>query len=154
MKKVLLSFLFIILCSLAYAQDLNTVYNYIKDKSTIKKGGTELFAYDGKQYLITVVSLVVGNKTEANCRTVGSAKAKRDMLSYVNGSEITSCTELINSENTSTDVSGTKTEFSQNFMESIRETVQGSINEISALGGWYSEDRLVYFFSIYKQVQL
>jgi hypothetical protein len=38
----------------------------------------------------------------------------------------------------------------QEYVEVIKETVVGSINQCSSLGGWYSSDKSVYYFAIYK----
>lgn len=134
------------------AQD-NTVLNYIQHKSDIKNGGSGLYKFKKDKYLITVASLAVGNKNELNCKTVGSGKAKRDMLAYINGSNILSYTELITSENVIESLDGKSVTIEQKYVESIRETVLGTINEVKPLGGWYSDDKSVYYFAIYKTIQ-
>ena len=154
MKGFLSVFLILLFHAFSFGQDLSIAFNYVKDKSSIREGGTDLFAYNGESYLITVASVVVSNKSETKCKTVGSAKAKRDMISFVNGSEITSYTELKVIETASTGADGTKVVSSQSFTEDIQEIVIGTINEIKPLGGWYSEDRSVYYFAIYKHIHL
>lgn len=134
------------------AQD-NTVLNYIQHKSDIKNGGSGLYKFKKDKYLITVASLAAGNKNELNCKTVGSSKAKRDMLAYINGSNISSYTELITSENVIESLDGKSVTIEQKYVESIRETVLGTINEVKPLGGWYSDDKSVYYFAIYKTIQ-
>lgn len=136
----------------AAAQD-NTMLNYIQHKSDIKEGGTGLYKFKKDTYLITVVSLTVGTKTELNCKTVGSGKAKRDMIAYVNGSDIASYTELVTSETVSETLESKSVTIEQKYVESIKETVLGTINEVKTLGGWYSDDKSVYYFAIYKSVQ-
>lgn len=134
------------------AQD-NTVLNYIQHKSEIKEGGSGLYKFKEDKYLITVASLAVGNKNELNCKTVGSGKAKRDMIAFINGSRISSYTELITSENVTESLDGKSVTIEQKYVESIKETVLGTINEVKPLGGWYSDDKSVYYFAIYKTVQ-
>lgn len=134
-----------------------TVLNYIQTKSDIREGGSDLFEYDGVTYLITVSQVAVstsrGSKTEQQCKTVGSAKAKRDMLTYINGSDITSSTRLCNSEVVTDGLNGTKVECKQEYVEEIRERVVGTIAQVNPLGGWYSEDKSVYYYAIYKIIQ-
>lgn len=152
-------FLFLYLLAVAlllpcrlFAQD-NYLFEYIQRKSDIKEGGTGLFKYKNDTYLITVSSLSVGAKTELNCKTVGSAKAKRDMLAYVNGSDITSYTELVTTETVTDALSGNTVDIEQKYYEFIKETVFGTINEIKPLGDWYSDDKAVYYYAIYKIIQ-
>lgn len=123
---------------------------YIQKKSEIREGGSSVYNYNEETYVITVSSLVVGNKKEQTCKTVCSAKAKRDMLAYINGSEIYSYTELKTSETVSGTLSGQVVEARREFVEVIKERVIGTINQVVPLGGYYSEDRSIYYFVIYK----
>lgn len=151
MKRFLVIVVSLFFSLLSYSQP-KPVFNYIKDKSDISEGGSGVFEYKGTQYLISVAYLAVGTKNESDCKKVGAAKAKKEMLAYVNGTDITSYTELVTSEETIETISGIKSEYKQNYTESIKESVIGMINEINPLGGWYSEDGSVYYFAIYKQI--
>lgn len=133
-------------------ENSKTIFNFIQSKSDIQEGGSGLFQYENTTYLITVSPVIVGTKTEGDCKKVGSTKAKRDMLSYINGSDISSYTELALTEEITETLEGKKIEVGQIYKEVIRESVLGTINEINPLGGWYSEDRSVYYFAIYKSV--
>jgi hypothetical protein len=135
------------------AQDnILSLRNYIQTGSSIGEGGTELFEYQGVTYLISVVPVVVSSKSEIQCKTVGNAKAKKEMLGYINGTDITSSTILTYSETSTTTLEGTKVECKQEYIESIKESVIGTISQVTPLGGWYSPDRSVYYFSIYKVI--
>ena len=123
---------------------------YLRDKSEIREGGSGLFNYKDENYVVTVTSLVVGNKSEQACKTTGSAKAKRDMLAYINGSDVSSYTELKTSETVSETLEGEKVEAKQEYIEVIKERVLGTINQCVQLGGYYSDDRSIYYFVIYK----
>ena len=152
MNKSLLVGLLLACCSICIAQSQSEQYlfKYIQNKSEIREGGTNLYNYEGNTYVISVVSVAVGTKNEQDCKTVGSAKAKREMLSFINGSEITSYTEFKVSETTVETVEGQKVTFQQDYVEYIKETVMGTINQCVTLGGWYSEDRSVYYYAIYR----
>lgn len=126
---------------------------YISSESTISEGGSNVYSYNDVTYVVSVAQVVVGTKSEANCRTVGAAKAKREMLSFVNGSEITSYTELKTSETTIDSAEEMEVESIQTFTEFIREDVLGNINGVCPLGGWFSEDRSVYYYAIYKIIE-
>ena len=75
------------------------------------------------------------------------------MLSFVNGSTISSYTELVFSEDVKEGPQGRQVEASQNYTEVIKESVVGSINQITPLCGWYSEDGSVYYYATMKQIQ-
>ena len=154
MKRVLMlaimSTLLMFIPTRSLAQDnISSLRKYIQVKSSIAEGGTELFEYQGVTYLISVVPIVVSSKSEIQCKTVGNAKAKKEILGYINGTDITSSTILTNSETSTTTLEGTKVECKQEYVESIKESVLGTISQVTPLGGWYSPDRTVYYFSIY-----
>ena len=132
---------------------LEVLLDYVQNKSEIREGGSSVYNYEGLTYVISVASVAVGNKTEQICKTAGSAKAKKELLSYVNGSEISSYTELGTSETMSETLEGTKVDAKQEYVEVIRERVQGMINGTVPLGGWYSDDRSVYYYAIYRIVE-
>lgn len=136
------------------AQKTNEIImDYIKEKSSIKEGGSNIYSYERFKYVISVAPVVVGTKSETECKTVGATKAKREMLAFVNGSEITSYTELEIQENTIDCAGERQVESVQTFTESIREEVMGHINGINHLGGWYSDDKSVYYYAIYKIIE-
>ena len=97
MKKL---WILLFVCGLAVdvsAQSL-AFLKYIQEKSDIKEGGCNMYSYKKESYIICVSQVIVGSKNETACRTVGAAKAKRDMLAFVKGSYITSFTELKTTE--------------------------------------------------------
>ena len=96
------------------------------------------------------MQIVVSSKSESQCKTVGNAKAKKEILAYINGADITSSTILTNSETVVDSFDGRRVECQQKYIEQIKETVLGTIAQVTPLGGWYSPDRSVYYFSIYK----
>ena len=131
----------------------NVLFSYIKEKSHIKEGGCDLFNYEEDTYIISVASIIVGNKNELNCKKVGNAKAKKEIISYINGSEITSYTELVISESSSETLEGSRIQVNQEYVETIKEKVFGIINQCTPLGGWYSEDGSVYYYAIFKLIE-
>lgn len=155
MSRCVLFALFVVYCTICFAgnQPDNKMLKYIQNKSEIREGGTNLYNYEGTTYIVSVASLAVGTKSEKDCKSVGSAKAKKEMLSFVNGSDVTSYTELKTSETIVETMEGQKVTFHQDYVEYLRETVIGTINQCVPLGGWYSEDRSVYYYAIYKIVE-
>ena len=155
MKRIVIALLLVVCCSVRAAgnRQEDRLLKYIQTKSDIREGGTNIYNYEGNTYVISVVPLVVGTKNEQNCKTVGSAKAKREMLSFINGSNITSYTELMAAETTVETKDGSEVVFQQDYVEYIKETVMGTINQCVPLCGWYSYDRSVYFYAIYRIVE-
>lgn len=153
MKHTIVLIITILVCLPASAQPTDKLLNYIQQKSDIREGGSSIYNYKETTYVISVASLSVGTKNELNCKKVGSAKAKKEMLSFINGSDITSYTELKTSETINETLEGTRVFTQQQFVEYIKEEVIGTINQTVPLGGWYSEDRSVYYFAIFKIIE-
>ena len=148
-----------IIC-LSYSQNIKldtncneSMLQYVKTQSYIQQGGCDLFNFEGKTYVVGVASIAVGNKTLLNCKKVGYAKAKKEIISYINGSEISSYTELVTSESTPDSLCGHKVEVRKIYMEKVKEKVFGVINQCTPLGGWYSEDGSVYYYAIFKLIE-
>ena len=151
-KAIVLCAVFMFIAPFLFSQEAE-ILSYISNKSTICKGGSNVYSYEGTTYVISVSQVIVGTKSESYCRTVGAAKAKRDMLSFVNGSEITSYTELKMFEKTVGSSGEIGVESVEVFTEYIREDVIGHINGVCPLGGWLSEDGSVYYYAVYKIIE-
>ena len=134
-------------------QDNTIISKFIKNESGIKEGGTDLFLYDNTTYIISVSSVVVNSKSESDCKKVGATKAKKEMLSYLNGSDISSYTELTYSETVEDSLDGKKVSVKQEYVEVVREKVMGTINQTVPLSSWYSDDKTVFYYAIYKIVE-
>lgn len=134
------------------AGDNDLILRFLQEKSEISIGGTVIYELNGLYKIITVSSVVVEGKDVLTCQKIALGKAKRDMISYVNGSEITSYTELEISEELIS-ANEEKYKFTQTYTEVIKEKVMGSINQITPVGGWFSEDKSVYYYAIYKNIE-
>ena len=153
MRKLVLLLLAIIPFPALGQISFKSVQAFIQDKSDIREGGCDLFEYKGQQLIVAVAPVAVSTKTEQVCKMVGAAKAKKEMLSFINGSEITSITSLETSESVEETLTGRKVVSRQDYTEIIREKVLGEINKVTPLGGWYSEDKSIYYFAIYKTIE-
>lgn len=152
MKKIIV-FLLLSICSINIGAQQNDIADYIQNKSTIREGGCDIFKYKGNTYVVCVVSVSVQGQSLSTVQRIGEVKAKRDLLAFINGSDITSYTEIKTTESSRYDSKGTnQVEVTEDFVEYIREEVQGSINQCARLGGWYSANQQTYFLAIYKQI--
>lgn len=150
MKKVVLVFIVLLLSlPLRLNGQIPTVLKYIKGNSHIKEGGTDLFEYENSLYCITVVGVNVGSKNEVQCKTVGKGKALKEILEYEVGAYVTSSAKIINSESTD----GKKSETKQEYKEKTEAKVIGQVSGAMTLGGWYSDDKTIYYYSMYKILQ-
>lgn len=134
-------------------QDVEKISDYIINKSAIKEGGTDLFYYNSTTFIISVSSVVVNSKSESDCKKVGATKAKKEMLSFLNGSEITSYTELTISETIEDSLDCKIVSVKQDYVEVVKEKVMGTINQTVPLLSWYSDDKTVFYYAIYKIVE-
>lgn len=134
------------------AGDNDLILRFLQEKSEISIGGTAIYELNGLYKIITVSSVVVESKDVLTCQKVALGKAKRDMISYVNGSEITSYTELKISEELIS-AKEEKYKFTQTYTEEIKEKVMSSINQITPVGGWFSDDKSVYYYAVYKNIE-
>lgn len=152
MKRILSIFAIISITLCCYAQQ-NDIADYIQNKSTIREGGCDIFKYKGNTYVVCVASVSVQGQSLSTVQRIGDVKAKCDLLAFINGSDITSYTEIKTTESSRYDSKGTnQVEVTEDFVEYIREEVQGSINQCARLGGWYSANQQTYFLAIYKQI--
>lgn len=152
MKRAWILLLLVCGCFANLFAQQSPLLDYVKTQSEIKNGGCGLFTYKDVTYLICVSQVVVGSKNESTCRTVGAAKVKRDIISFINGSCITSSTELKTYETVEDSLSSTTSQLKQEYIEVIKEDVIGGINQCETLGSWFSNDSSVYYFAIYKQI--
>ncbi len=156
MAKYTIIFLILIFhcTTLCGMQQEQYILNYIRNESHIKEGGCDIFKFKDNTYLICVSSVTVGNKSELNCKKIGAVKAKKEIISYINGSKISSYTEFIISENTYETLFESKVIAKQEYIERIKETVLGEINQCTPLGGWYSDDSNIYYYAIFKLLEI
>lgn len=154
MKRFITLFMVILGSHLGVAAQGNAaLLEQIKQHPSFEWGGCDVVECDGVAYLVGVSSVEVGTKKVPALRTVGTAKARRDVIAFLNGSNITSSAEMNTSE-TVTDVDGRRTiVLKEEWVESIREDVGGWVQGFGSLGAWYSDDRELFFVAIYCAIE-
>ena len=80
------------------AQENEALLEQVKQHSILSWGGCDLVQMDGVEFLVAVSSVEVGTKKLPQLRTVAAAKAKRELLLMIKGSNITSSTEMTTAE--------------------------------------------------------
>lgn len=126
----------------------------IRENDLLSYGGSDLLKYNGQTYLVGVSAVEVGKKRISQLTRIGKLKAERQITTFINGSDITSRTESYLKEVATTVNDSTAIETTDVFVEYIREDSEGFVKEMRPAGFWYSEDRAVFYYAIYKEVNL
>lgn len=148
-------FLLLFIPSLLFSQNQeNKILSAIQNNSILSMGGCDLIQVDGITYIVGVSAVDVGTKTISSLMRVAKVKASREITTFVNGSDITSKTEsFIKEELTNINDSSSLTTV-DSFVEYIREDSEGFVNAMLPAGYWYSDDKSLFFYALYKEVKL
>lgn len=154
MKK---SFFFIIILFpflvLAQQQD-NEMLQAIKSNQVISFGGCDLIKINDTSYLAGVAAVEVGKKNISSLVRIGKVKAEREIATFINGSKITSSTKSYFKEELIAVNDSSYVNTIDTFVEKIREDSEGFVHSMKPAGFWYSDDRSLFFYALYKKVQL
>jgi len=152
-KLLKLALLFIPIILNAQIQD-SEILQTIQKNQILSSGGCELINVDNKTYLISVSTTIVGSKNLSSLMRVGKVKADRDLATFINGSNITSYTESYVKEKLITVNDSSYLISVDSFVEYIREDSKGFVSSMRTAGYWYSDDKSLFLFAIYKEVNL
>ena len=154
MKRLFLTFFIVVIATVGSlrAQGNDALLEQVKQNPVLSWGGCDLVQMDGIEYLVAVSSVEVGTKKLPQLRTIAAAKAKRELLLMIKGSTITSSTEMTTTEEVVV-VNGKSTVSTvESYFEKIRESADGFVQGMVPLGLWYSDDRSLFFYAIYKSI--
>ncbi len=126
----------------------------IKNNQILSFGGCDLIKVSDTSYLAGVAAVEVGKKRISNLIRVGKIKAEREITTFINGSTITSSTKSYFKEDLVTVNDSSWVNTVDTFVEKIREDSEGFVQSMRPAGFWYSEDRSLFFYALYKKVQL
>ena len=154
MRILFIILLFMLIPAMSFPQSKEAVFSAIQQDDLLLFGGSNLLKVQDFNVIVGVSAVEVGSKKMSSLVRVGKIKAEREVLTFINGSTITSSTESYIKEElvTINDSSSIKTV--DIFVESIREDSEGFIKGMKPAGYWYSDDKSVFYFSIYKEVNL
>jgi hypothetical protein len=138
-----------------FAQNQDSeILQTIKNNQILSFGGCDLIKVNDSSYLAGVAAVEVGNKKISNLVRVGKVKAEREISTFINGSSITSSTKSYFKEELITVNDSSYIETVDTFVEKIREDSEGFVQAMRPAGFWYSEDRSLFFYALYKKVDL
>ena len=154
MKHLFLTFFIVVIATVGSlrAQGNEALLEQVKQNPVLSWGGCDIVQMSGTEYLVAVSSVEVGTKKLPQLRTIAAAKAKRDLLLMIKGSTITSSTEMTTTEEVVV-VNGKSTVSTvESYFEKIRESADGFVQGMVPLGLWYSDDRSLFFYALYKSI--
>ncbi len=152
-KFLKLTLLFLPIVLNAQLQD-SEILQAIQKNQILSMGGCELINVDNKTLLISVSTTIVDTKNLSSLMRVGKVKADRDLAAFINGSNITSYTESYVKEEMITVNDSSYLTAIDSFVEYIREDSKGFIRSMRTAGYWYSDDKSLFLYAIYKEVNL
>lgn len=154
MKKyyVIVFLLFpIVLCA---QQENSKMLQAIKNNQILSFGGCDLIKVNDTSYLAGVAAVEVGKKRISSLVRIGKVKAEREITTFINGSSITSSTRSYFKEELVTVNDSSYVNTVDTFVEKIREDSEGFVQSLRPAGFWYSEDRSLFFYALYRAVKL
>ena len=126
----------------------------IQSDPLLSYGGSNLLKFEGKDYLVGVSAVESRGKRTSMLTRIGKVKAEREVSTFINGSDITSSTESYMKEELTTVNDSSYVKTVDTFVEYIREDSEGFVKEMQPAGFWYSEDRSVFYYAIFKEFKL
>ena len=154
MIRTILSLFFILPILLSAQNPDKEILSIIQENQILSFGGCDLIQLKGKSYLAGVSAVEVGTKKISSLIRVGKVKAEREIVTFISGSDITSSTESYFKEELTIVNDSSSITTVDTFVESIREDSEGFVKAMRPAGFWYSEDKSLFFYALYKEVNL
>jgi hypothetical protein len=122
---------------------------------SISGGGAALYEVDSQTFLVGVAAVQVGSKNIVQLRRVGKVKAERNVVNFVYDPVITSERESNTKEEVRKKSDGSlTTEYIDTYFERVRVDVSGFVNMMKVGGEWFSEDKMIFYYLLYKKIKL
>lgn len=134
--------------------DKEQILQHIQQNDLLSFGGCDIINIDGQSILAGVSAVDVGTKKMSNLIRVGKVKAQRELVTFINGSDITSSTESYMSEELTVINDSSYLKTVDAFVDYIREDATGFVNGMLPAGYWFSEDKSVFYYALYKEINL
>jgi len=121
----------------------------IKTDELLSEGGANLIKWNlDSTFIVGVSAVEVKKKRKSILRRVGTSKAKAQVTQFIEGSDLTTSRkmetqekiEIVNNEEIIT--------FTESYLEIIQEDTEGFVRGMSNVGGWYSDDKSMYYYAV------
>ena len=139
----------ILLIGIIFSQIPSGLIEEIKADEILSEGGADLLEWNlDSTYIIGVSAVEVKKKKKNILRRIGTTKAKSQVTQFIEGSDLTTSRkmetheklEIVNDEEVIT--------LTEEYLEIIQEDVEGFVRGVSDVGGWYSEDKSMYYYAV------
>lgn len=134
--------------------DKNALLNAVQNNDLLSFGGCDLMTFNDQTLIVGVSAVDVGSKKMSSLVRVGKIKAEREMVTFINGSDISSSTKSYYSEELTTLNDSSYLKTVDVFVENIRENAEGFVKGMKPAGYWFSEDKSVFYYALYNDVNL
>ena len=104
-------------------------------------------------FVIGVSAVEVKKKKRNMLRRIGTTKAKSQVTQFIEGSELTTSREMKTQEKVEIQGGKETITFSEEYLEIIQEDVAGFVRGMSDVGGWYSDDKSLYYHAVARLIQ-
>lgn len=134
--------------------DKEALLKTVKSNDLLSYGGCDIVGFNDQSLLVGVSAVEVGTKKMSSLMRVGKVKAERELVTFINGSDITSSTKSYYSEEFTTMNDSSYLKTVEVFIDNIREDSEGFVKGMKPGGYWFSEDKSVFYYVLYKEINL
>ena len=150
-QLILITILFV---SFITAQIPDGLLPMIQKDELLSEGGSDLIEWNSDSTYIVGVSAVEVKKKKRNMlRRIGATKAKSQVTQFIEGSDLKTSREMKTQEKVEIQNGKETITFSEEYLEIIQEDVAGFVRGMSDVGGWYSDDKSVYYHAVARLIK-
>ena len=136
------------------AQLPGNLLSRIQQDEYLAEGGADILNWNSDSTFVIGVSAVEVKKKKRNMlRRIGTTKAKSQVTQFIEGSDLTSSREMKTQEKVEIQGGKETITFSEEYLEIIQEDVAGFVRGMSDVGGWYSDDKSLYYHAVARLIQ-
>ncbi|MFB6318263.1 hypothetical protein [Saccharicrinis sp. FJH54] len=149
-----LAFLCILLFpSLLWSQS-DSLVNAVKQHPVIGTGGAEVIAFEGQAYIVGVGFVENKGQSRSVLERIGKIKAEKEIAILINGSDFTSSAKAVIEQIVTTTEDERTVEEHTTYIQTIKENSEGFIHSMSKLSSWKSEDNSMFYYALYKPINI
>ena len=136
------------------AQLPGNLLSRIQQDEYLAEGGADILNWNSDSTFVIGVSAVEVKKKKRNMlRRIGTTKAKSQVTQFIEGSDLTTSREMKTQEKVEIQGGKETITFSEEYLEIIQEDVTGFVRGMSDVGGWYSDDKSLYYHAVARLIQ-
>ena len=136
------------------AQLPGNLLSRIQQDEYLAEGGADILNWNSDSTFVIGVSAVEVKKKKRNMlRRIGTTKAKSQVTQFIEGSDLTTSREMKTQEKVEIQDGKETITFSEEYLEIIQEDVAGFVRGMSDVGGWYSDDKSLYYHAVARLIQ-